>query len=415
MKPSSFVEVEDTPGIAGPPGEPVPEAPGFDLVVADASWSWTERLFAPLADHGVRVFLLKACDWRTAWNQRRPARAWFRPRRRVGPRLWEQSLVLPPGWMKTYPSLGMRPLAAAVRAWRNEVEAPRPLVLAMSYPHYLYLRDLVRPDALLYYNMDDYAFYWASRGPTIRRLERVAVREADLSVVCARIRAEELRAAVPEAAERIVHLPHGAPAAAIAPEPHSRPAPAPDDLAGLPRPLLGFVGTLEDRLDWPLVEQVAQAFPEGSVVLIGREPTPSPRQAWYRDYVRAVARPNVHRLGWRTPAQVGCYNAAFDVCLIPYGTDHPFNRVACPTKVMDYMATTRPVVSTALPECQLYDHLFDVVDGGEPFLGAIRRILAHGSDDGRAHLRWQAARDATWERTSARLLEHIRAHTAGRF
>ena len=55
----------------------IPDAPEFDLVVADASWPWTERLFSPLADLGVRVLLLKACDWRTARNQKRPLGDWL--------------------------------------------------------------------------------------------------------------------------------------------------------------------------------------------------------------------------------------------------------------------------------------------------------------------------------------------------
>jgi glycosyltransferase involved in cell wall biosynthesis len=385
----------------------------FDLVVADASWSWTERLFTPLADLGVRVLLLKACDWRTALNQGRPPRDWFRNTRRIGARLWERSLVLPPGWMKTYPRLGMQPLARAVRLWRQTLEEPRPLALAISYPHYLYLRDLVRPDALIYYNMDDYAFYWTSRGRSIRNLERRAVRDADLSVFCAKIRAEELREQVADASERIVHLPHGAPAGAIAPEPLACPAAPPSDLATLPRPLLGFVGSLEDRIDWPLMERVAQGFASGSIILIGREPTPT-RRRWYQHYRRAVALPNVHKLGWKTQAEIARYNAAFDVCLIPYRTDHPFNRAACPTKVMDYMATSRPVVSTALPECRLYGHLFDVAETPEAFVAAIHQIVRNGSDDGRAVLRWQLARETTWEHTAELLLRHFEARKGRR-
>lgn len=389
------------------PDEP---GPGFDLVVADASWTWTERLFSPLADLGVRVLRLKACDWRTALAQRRPWSDWLWPARRVASGLWERTFVLPPGWMKTYPRLGMRPIAAAVRRWRRDVPGRRPLVLAISYPHYLYLRDLVRPDGLLYYNMDDYALYWQGRSESIRHLERRAVREADLSVFCARVRAEELGAAVPEAGERIVHLPHGAPSGFIAPAPLRRPGPPPADLAELPRPRLGFVGSLEDRIDWPLVERTARAFPDGSVVLIGREPTPAPGRPWYRDYLRAVARPNVHRLGWRSQAEIGRYASAFDVCLIPYRADHPFNRVACPTKIMDYMATGRPVVSTDLPECRLYDHLFDVAAGPGGFVEAIRRVVERDGDDGRCAERWAAARAATWERTSATLLRLFREH-----
>ena len=384
----------------------------FDLVVADASWSWTERLFRPLADRGVRTLLLKACDWRTAFNQRRPLGDWRCPGVRLGENLWQRTFVLPPGWMKSYPRLGMAPLAAAVRAWHGGLERPRPLALAVSYPHYLYLRDKIRPRTLIYYNMDDYGLYWASRREAVRALEARVVAEADLSVFCARIRAEEWLAALPEAAERIIHLPHGAPEAAIPAAPRHRPAAAPADLAGLPRPLLGFVGSLEDRLDWELIGHLADAFPEGSVVLVGREPAAAPRRSWYQSYKRATARPNVRRVGWRDQEQIGRYNASFDVCLIPYRVDHAFNRASCPTKVMDYMATTRPIVATALPECGLYRELFDVADDAGSFIAAVRRIVDAGSDDGRAARRWAAARGATWDRTSLRLLDAIRDRAA---
>jgi glycosyltransferase involved in cell wall biosynthesis len=397
-----------------PPDLPGPADTDFDLVVADASWSWTERLFTPLADFGLRVLLIKACDWRNAIHQRRPMRDWFCPRRQIAAGLWEQTIVLPPGWMKTYPRLGMQPIAWAVREWHRRLESPRRLALAISYPHYLYLRDLVRPDALIYYNMDDYGFYWSSRREAVERLERCAVRDADLSVFCAKVRSDELRAAVPDASDRIIHLPHGAPASSIAPAPQHRPAAAPGDIAHLPRPYLGFVGSLEDRLDWPLIERLAREFPEGSIILIGREPGPRPRAAWYGDYQRVIGLPNVHRLGWRPQSELGRYNAAFDVCLIPYRSDHPFNRAACPTKVMDYMATSRPVVTTPLPECRLYGHLFEIAESPEAFAASVRRVVERGSDDGRASLRWQTARGATWERTSAVMLGRLQELTATR-
>ena len=64
--------------------------------------------------------------------------------------------------------------------------------------------------------------------------------------------------------------------------------------------------------------------------------------------------PNVHAIGWRPQATIDAYNRSFDVGLIPYRVDHPFNVACCPTKIMDYMAAGRPVVSTDLPECRLY-------------------------------------------------------------
>ncbi len=403
-------QAQDDPGLvgrdAGSPRLDAPLAP-FDLVVADATLPWTERLFAPIADLGLRVLLIKACDWQNAWRQHRPPRDWLCPLRRRSERLWEQTFVLPPGWMKTFPRIGMRPISWAIRDWRRRLENPRPLALAISYPFYLALRNQLRPEVLLYYNIDDYGLYWLSRRESVQRLERQTVSEADLSIFVARRRSEELRAAVPGAADRIIHLPLGAPASALAPRPQDDPAPAPADIARLPRPLLGYVGSLEDRIDWPLLEHLAAEFRGGSLILIGREPTPRPDQPWYRSYQRAIALPNVHRIGWRTQDEIGQYNAAFDVCLIPYRTEHPFNRVCCPTKIMDYMATSRPIVSTDLPECRLYDHLFAVVESPAAFIEAVRAIVAGGSNDGRARLRWEAAQAATWERTSAVMLRHL--------
>lgn len=394
-----------------PPRDRVITSTDFDLVVADASWTWTDRLFAPLASLGPQLLTFKACDWRTAWNQKRGADEWFRPLSQRGPNHWERSFVLPPGWMKSYPTLGMRPFRRAIASWRAQRNSTRPLVLAISYPHYLYLSDRLRPDALLYYNMDDYSLYWTGRENAVRRLERRAVVESDLAVFCARVRADEFRSAAPEASDHIIHLPHGAPAAAIAPFPQDRPADPPTDIAGLPRPLLGFVGSLEDRLDWELIEDVARRFPEGSVVLIGREPLKS-REPWYQAYSRVAALRNVHIIGWRDQAELCGYNASFDVCMIPYRREHPFNRVACPTKIMDYMATSRPVVSTALPECRLYADLFEIAESNQAFLESIGRIVASGSDDGRAALRWERARSATWERTAAKLLQSLLARLA---
>jgi glycosyltransferase involved in cell wall biosynthesis len=381
----------------------------YDLVVADASWTWTEHLFAPLARRGVRLLLIKACDWRNAWQQRRPAGDWLCPRRRISQWHWEQTIVLPPGWMKTYPRIGMSPIAWAIRQWRRQLPDRRPLALAISYPHYLALRDQVAPDVLLYYNIDDYALYWSSHRETVQNLERRAVGEADLSVFVARVRAEELKAAVPDAAGRIVHLPLGTPAGAIAPAPQARPAEAPADIAHLPRPLLGFVGSLEDRLDWGLLEHLARSFPHGSIVLIGRDPRPRRREPWYRSFQRAIALPNVHRIGWRSHDAIAGYNAAFDVCLIPYRVDHPFNRVACPTKIMDYMATSRPVVTTPVPECLLYEHLFEIADTPAAFTAAVRKLVDQGSDDGRAPLRWTTAQRFTWEHASSTVLDRLQA------
>jgi glycosyltransferase involved in cell wall biosynthesis len=309
--------------------------------------------------------------------------------------------------MKRFPRLGMRSIARTVDDWRGGLGSP-PLALVMTYPYYLHLRDRVRPDTTVYYNIDDYALYWPSKADEVRSLERQAVRESDLTVCVSRRRAEWLRAENPDRADRVHHLPHGSPSWLIADEPWSEPAPAPPDMAHLPRPLLGYVGTMEDRVDWRLLARLADEFPGGSLVLVGRPPVTGRRpDAWVADYRECRQRPNVHALGWRTQAELLDIFACFDVGLIPYREDHPFNQVCCPTKIMDGMGCGRPMVSTDLPECRQYAALIDVASGHDAFVAAVRSLLSSGPDDGRSHARHSHALHHTCAAVAERLLDLI--------
>lgn len=380
------------------------------IAVADVNWFSTENLFREVRRENVSTLLLKCMDYRNAWQKGQRPWSWGVGLRERGPDLWERDLVLPTGWMKRYPRVGMRPIGRAIRGWRRGLPGPSRLTLVMTYPHYLYLRDLVRPARSVYFNLDDYALYWPGDAEQVRALERRAVRESDLTVCVSKLRADELRAAAPEAAERVRHLPHGTPSSMLAEHPWERPGPPPDDLAHLPRPLIGYVGTLEDRVDWRLLTRLSDALPAASIVVVGR-PAPVPRAGagagWYADFQRFLARPNVHLLGWRPQEAIPLYNRAFDVCLIPYRTDHPFNRACSPTKIMDTLGTGRPVVSTAVPECLLYASLFDVAGDKDQFLAAVRRTVAAGSDDGRSRARWEHARRNTCDRVAGRFLDWI--------
>ncbi len=381
--------------------------PHLALAVADVNWFNTENLFREVERDDVSALLFRCQDYRNAWTTGLRPWNWRRPLTQHGPALWRHDLVLPTGWMKSYPNLGMRPIATSIRRWQRAHVPGSQLALVMSYPFYIHLRDLVRPDYHIYYNIDDYALYWPNQADRVRELERRIVRESDLTICVARKRADDLRAAVPEAADRIKYLPHGAPTPSLDERAWSLPASAPEDIAHLPRPLLGYVGSLEDRIDWNLLQRISESMPEASLVLVGR--TPPEGAPWYADFRRLADRPNVHALGWRSQSNINDYNRAFDVCLIPYLMDHPFNILCNPTKIMDYMVTGRPMVSTALPECLLYENLFHVARDNESFVAAVRSVVDSGSDDGRAEQRYEWAKDHTCRRVVDRLIDWLPA------
>jgi teichuronic acid biosynthesis glycosyltransferase TuaH len=381
------------------------ETRGLALAVADAGWFTTENLFREMAHDHVAVLLLKCLDYFN--GHRRGLYPWSRACRlgRSGPSAWEKQLVLPTGWMKRYPRLGMRPIARSIREWWGLLPPDYRRGLLMSYPHYLHLHHQLRPDVSIYYNVDDYSLYWPRWSERIRALEREVVCTADATICVSRLRADELRAAVPEMAGRIHHIPHGAPTPFLAARPLTQPAPAPADLVHLPRPYLGYIGSLEDRVDWELMERVSREFPAASIVAVGR--TKTSRKPWWDACERFLTRPNVHALGWRSQETVAAYYQAFDVCLIPYRIDHPFNRTCNPTKIMDAMGSGRPIVATAIPECRLHADRFHVVEHADAFVAAVREILESKSDDGRAALRHAYARANSCHEIGERILDLI--------
>src|SRR5581483_8976921 len=145
------------------PADPVAgRGPGsaLALAVADVNWFSTENLFAELDRPGVSTLLLKCVDYYNALRRGAPPWAWGRPLSQQRPGLWRREHVLPSGWMKRFPAWGMRPIRRSIDDWRRRHAADARLALVMTYPHYLYLRDQVRPDIQVYFNIDDYSQYW---------------------------------------------------------------------------------------------------------------------------------------------------------------------------------------------------------------------------------------------------------------
>jgi hypothetical protein len=376
------------------------------IAVADVNWFTTEHLFREIPVSQADTLELKCIDYNNAWQRGQRPWNWNQPIRPIQPGHWSKEHILPSGWMKKFPKIGMRPIARTIRQWHRSVGPNNNLTLVMTYPHYIYLRDQVKPDQHVYFNVDDYTLYWPRDAAEVTRLEQQLVREADLSVFVSKRRSDLLKEAIPEAAHKIKHLPHGTPRFAISDHPQLTTGPAPDAIKHLPRPFLGYVGTLEDRVDWRLLSQVATRFPNASIVLVGRIDNAEPF-GWRADRAACLQLPNVHLLGFQPQDQIHKFNNAFDVCLIPYQVDHPFNEACCPTKIMDYMGSGRPIVSTALPECLLYQSLFDVTDSAEGFCDAVERILDADSDDGRIVARHDWAIEHTCDRVIGRFLDEL--------
>lgn len=168
----------------------------------------------------------------------------------------------------------------------------------------------------------------------------------------------------------------------------------PADLAALPRPRIGFYGTLRDWVDFDLIAAVAKARPKWSIVLIGQQ---------LGDLSALDGLPNVHLLGQKPHHELPAYCKGFDVGIIPYRIDERMAFVN-PLKLREYLSAGLPVVSTAVPEVQRYSHLAQIATTPWSFVAAIEHALAGDNPERRA-TRSAAMESETW---SARVAEVAR-------
>jgi glycosyltransferase involved in cell wall biosynthesis len=136
-----------------------------------------------------------------------------------------------------------------------------------------------------------------------------------------------------------------------------------ESVASLPRPVFGYFGVIDERLDYPLIEALANRFPEASIVMAG--PLAKVEREQLPD------RPNIHWLGQRDYAELPSLVKGFDVCLMPFALNDA-TRYINPTKTLEYMAAGKPIVSTAVPDVvRNFTPVVDVAQSSDAFLEAV--------------------------------------------
>ena len=141
----------------------------------------------------------------------------------------------------------------------------------------------------------------------------------------------------------------------------------PPDLTALPRPILGYYGVLDERLDLDLLAAVADARPDWTLALVG----PVAKIA-ADDLPR---RPNIVYYGPRPYAELPAYLAAFEVAMLPFARNEATRSIS-PTKTLEYLAGDKPVVSTPIRDViDLYGEAVLVAATSAQFVDAVERLL----------------------------------------
>jgi len=265
------------------------------------------------------------------------------------------------------------------------------------WPNSAYLVGRLGERVAVYHCLDDFTtirYPFVATG-AIARMERELCQRVDLVIT----RTEALgQARRPHNLQTHI-LPGGVDAAFFDP---ARVSAAAADVAALPQPRAGFVGTIDDRVDMPMLAACARALPDIAFVLVG----PVKRHLVKLNLLYGLT--NIYWLPARPHTDVPAVIAGFDVGLIPY-RQTPYAQALSPIKLYEYMAMGKPVVATDLPYLRreaVHVHLARTTD---EFVAAIRAVLTRpATRDEQAQ--WRAV---AWENSWDRQAEAIEGWLAG--
>jgi glycosyltransferase involved in cell wall biosynthesis len=165
--------------------------------------------------------------------------------------------------------------------------------------------------------------------------------------------------------------------------------PIPRDIQHLNHPIVGMFGMLDGRrLHIELLNQLATRHPDWNIVLVGRC-MPNLDRGPLKEL------PNVHWPGFKDVAELPGYCKAYDVCIIPYIINE-FTSSIMPLKLVEYLATGKPVVTTALPAADDFRDLIHVADTIEEFERCVIASLTHDNEEDR-RLRLERSKEFSWD------------------
>jgi len=169
------------------------------------------------------------------------------------------------------------------------------------------------------------------------------------------------------------------------------------DQRGTPgRPVAGYVGVIDERLDLDLIGRLADRLPGWTVRMVGPvakiDPCLVPQRA------------NIEYLGMKSYPELPAIMADFDVALMPFALNEATRSIS-PTKTLEYFAAGLPVISTRVPDVVAdYSDLVHLADDADQFAVACQAARSQYGDDLERRYRRVLARQE-WDTISLRMAE----------
>ncbi|MDP2171362.1 MAG: glycosyltransferase [Rhodocyclaceae bacterium] len=353
-----------------------------------------------LARHFEVVWIEPAAGWRNYWlsNKARDAAIQMRSPEEFGIDIYDPGRWLPEVYRPEALGDWIRKQRVKLACAKLRQRGCDKIVLYLWRPEFDWARDAIDADLSCYHIDDEYRFSMEDLPNDPR--EVALIQRVDQVIIHSRKLLEKKGGINPHT----MHVPNGVEYAA-----HATPAPAPEDIAAIPQPRMGYVGVIKSQLDIGLLHQLAKRRPDWSFVLVGPKGYLGPK-ASLLDQLEGL--PNVYLTGNRQLAELPAYMQAMDVCMMCYEVCDYTNFIY-PLKLNEYLATGRPVVTAAIDSVAGLEPLVSIAHSAEEWETALDNALSSGANSPAAiQARQNQAELHDWDRLVQQIADQFRNRLA---
>ncbi|HEX8341398.1 MAG TPA: family 1 glycosylhydrolase, partial [Tepidisphaeraceae bacterium] len=173
----------------------------------------------------------------------------------------------------------------------------------------------------------------------------------------------------------------------------------PPDIDFIPRPIFGWFGVVDERVNYSLLAEVARMRPEWSLAIVGPVVKVDPNLLPHS--------PNLHWLGGRDYQVLPNYCKAFDVCMMAFAINKATEFIN-PTKALEYFATGKPVISTPVKDVvRQYSDIVAIANNADEFVQKAGQLL-HEPDPKVIQAGIDLAKKNSWEGHVANMRKNIK-------
>lgn len=163
--------------------------------------------------------------------------------------------------------------------------------------------------------------------------------------------------------------------------------------------LIGYYGALAKWFDYELIKKAAKKYPNYGFVLIGIKYDDSLEKS---DILNI---PNIHYIGKVDYKELINYSSNIDLLTIPFLINE-ITESTSPVKLFEYMATEKPILTTAMKECKKYESV-NIGNSHEDFINKIPKVLELANNKEYKELLISNAKANTWKQKAEDIIKLI--------